>query len=87
MAQRKKITVHLSAESLEWLDQEKVLRTRTRSATIETAVDLLRVLRGLSELGAMAATAEEVANPNGRPLSRLLRQMAKQRFEEELKAS
>ena len=84
---RRKITVHLSPDTVEWLDAEAVLRTRTRSAEIEASVELMRVLRGLSELSSLCATAEEVANPNARPLNRLLRQMAKQRFQEELRAS
>lgn len=81
---QKKITVHLAAEEVEWLEFMARKKGTNRSRVVAAAVELYRVLGGLAELAEMTATAEDVINPSARPLSRLLRRSAVARWREEL---
>lgn len=79
----RKTTVMLQTDIIEWLDTEALRRSTSRSKLVNTAVDVYRLLNGLSELASLSALAEEVSNPNARPLTRLMRKLARERWSDE----
>ncbi len=61
MARRKKVTVTISSDRLEWLDELAVARDTNRSALIDEALDLWERTRLAAELreGYKAMSAED----------------------------